>query len=68
MLNRRESIDDAKVTELSQDSRLSTMISVAIFEAKTNLSALVWKACRGQTIIITGRSRTAVEKHKHPQR
>jgi antitoxin (DNA-binding transcriptional repressor) of toxin-antitoxin stability system len=39
------------------------MISATIFEAKTNLSALVQKARNGETVIITsGRSRTPVAK------
>lgn len=39
------------------------MISATIFEAKTNLSALVKKARRGETVIITsGRSRTPVAR------
>lgn len=37
------------------------MISATIFEAKTNLSELVKKAHKGETVIITsGRSRTPV--------
>jgi prevent-host-death family protein len=39
------------------------MISATIFEAKTNLSELVKKARKGETVIITsGRSRTPVAK------
>jgi prevent-host-death family protein len=39
------------------------MISATIFEAKTNLSDLVKKARKGETVIITsGRSRTPVAK------
>ncbi|MFY9747977.1 MAG: toxin-antitoxin system subunit antitoxin [Acidobacteriaceae bacterium] len=39
------------------------MISATIFEAKTNLSELVKKACKGETVIITsGRNRTPVAK------
>jgi prevent-host-death family protein len=39
------------------------MISATIFEAKTNLSALVKKAQQGETVIITsGRNKTPVAK------
>jgi prevent-host-death family protein len=39
------------------------MISATIFEAKTNLSELVRKARKGETVIITsGRSRTPVAR------
>ena len=39
------------------------MISATIFEAKTNLSELVKKARKGETVIITsGRNRTPVAK------
>jgi prevent-host-death family protein len=39
------------------------MISASIFEAKTNLSELVKRARKGETVIITsGRSRTPVAK------
>jgi len=39
------------------------MITATIFEAKTNLSALVKKAQKGETVIITsGRNKTPVAK------
>jgi antitoxin (DNA-binding transcriptional repressor) of toxin-antitoxin stability system len=39
------------------------MITATIFEAKTNLSELVKKACAGETVIITsGRKKTPVAK------
>ena len=39
------------------------MITATIFEAKTNLSALVRKAQKGETVIITsGREKTPVAK------
>jgi prevent-host-death family protein len=39
------------------------MITATIFEAKTNLSALVKKAQQGETVIITsGRNKTPVAK------
>ena len=39
------------------------MISATIFEAKTNLSELVKKACAGETVIITtGREKTPVAR------
>lgn len=47
------------------------MISATIFEAKTNLSELVKKAQKGETVIITsGRDKTPVAKLEaiHPVR
>jgi antitoxin (DNA-binding transcriptional repressor) of toxin-antitoxin stability system len=39
------------------------MITATIFEAKTNLSELVKKACAGETVIITsGREKTPVAR------
>ncbi|MGD0797634.1 MAG: toxin-antitoxin system subunit antitoxin [Acidobacteriaceae bacterium] len=39
------------------------MVKATIFEAKTNLSALIKKAQQGETVIITsGRNKTAVAK------
>jgi antitoxin (DNA-binding transcriptional repressor) of toxin-antitoxin stability system len=39
------------------------MIRATIFEAKTNLSELVKKACAGETVIITsGREKTPVAR------
>ena len=39
------------------------MITATIFEAKTNLSELVKKACAGETVIITsGRKKTPVAR------
>jgi prevent-host-death family protein len=39
------------------------MVTATIFEAKTNLSALVKKAQKGETVIITsGRAKTPVAK------
>ncbi len=39
------------------------MVKVSIFEAKTNLSALVKQAQRGEAVVITsGRSRTPVAR------
>ena len=39
------------------------MLAATIFEAKTNLSSLVKRACRGETVIITsGRNKEPVAK------
>ena len=39
------------------------MITATIFEAKTNLSELVRKACKGEVVVITsGRDKTPVAK------